>query len=576
MATRKKTAAGIRKSSTRIPGLDAMTGGTAMRGKAQVELPTSEDHYKTIVENAMDGIALVDADTYRLLFANPVFCQMLGYAPEEIAALSVMDLHPAEDVPEALREFDRHVEGKTENFRVKRRDGSVFYADITVAYFESQGRRHVAGFFRDITGRRQAEQLIRERQAEFTAIVEHSPSAMIVTTGLDQQVVVANQKFTDLFGYTKQDVPDARNWWVLAYPDEQYRAQIETEWTRRIVAAIESGGKIEPMEAVVACKDRSKRYVRFSFSSTGSTNIVTFEDLTERRKMEQALQESEARYRSIFESVDDCIYTCEADGTLSSISPSFERMTGWSPQEWLGRHFTPLVHPDDLPRMLAVFGKLLAGETVPANEVRLKTKAGTYLDAEFKSVPIRRGDAVVIGGILRDITERKRVEKLLRALATTDALTGLANRGEFTRLLEKEMERARRYGSPLSLVMYDLDHFKRVNDEFGHDAGDEVLRTVSRVAKESIRSSDVAARWGGEEFMVLTPQSDLAAANRTAEKLREAIARHHFDTLGKVTVSVGVVQCSPGEDAPALLKRVDEALYRAKARGRNCVEMSAA
>ncbi|MEX0958566.1 MAG: PAS domain S-box protein [Burkholderiales bacterium] len=534
------------------------------------------DPFKFIVENAMDGVVLVDAGNYRLQYANAAFCGMLGYTSEEISALSVMDLHPAEDVPEVLRAFDRHVEGKTDDFRVKRKDGSLFHADITVAYFESGVRRYVAGFFRDITERRRAEQLIREREAEITAIVQHSPSAMIVTTGQDEKVVVANQRFTDLFGYTKQDVPDAEHWWALAYPDERYRLQIESEWTRRIAEAIRSRGKIEPMEAVVACKDGSTRYVRFSFSSTGSTNIVTFEDLTERRKTEQALQESEARYRSIFEAVEDVVFTVEADGTLSSISPAFERMTGWPPQEWLGKHFAPLVHPDDQPRLLELLQKLVAGEIVPVVETRLKTKAGAYLDAELKPVAIGRGDAVVVGGILRDITERKRVEKLLRTLATTDALTGLANRGEFTRLLEKEMERARRYGSPLSLVMYDLDHFKQVNDEFGHDAGDEVLRMVSRVTKESIRSSDIAARWGGEELMVLTPQSDLAGANRAAEKLREAIARHRFDKVGKVTVSVGVVQLLPGEDAPALLKRVDEALYRAKARGRNCVETSAA
>jgi diguanylate cyclase (GGDEF)-like protein len=134
------------------------------------------------------------------------------------------------------------------------------------------------------------------------------------------------------------------------------------------------------------------------------------------------------------------------------------------------------------------------------------------------------------------------------------------------------MDRARRYGTPLSLLMYDLDHFKRVNDTFGHDTGDDVLRSVTEVVTTHIRVVDVSARWGGEEFMVLMPQSDLQAARITAEKLRHAIEVHPFDKVGTVTVSFGVTTFVPQDDFNSLLKRVDDALYRAKDNGRNRVE----
>jgi diguanylate cyclase (GGDEF)-like protein len=181
-------------------------------------------------------------------------------------------------------------------------------------------------------------------------------------------------------------------------------------------------------------------------------------------------------------------------------------------------------------------------------------------------------DAGLIRIYVTDITQRKRNETEIHLLATTDSLTGIVNRSEFSRILASEMDRAKRYGTPLSLIMYDLDYFKRVNDSFGHDAGDEVLRAVTDVVKGNTRTVDVVARWGGEEFMVLMPQSNLAAARSAAEKLRQAIAEHRFDKVNTVTVSFGVTEFVPQDDFNTLLKRVDDALYLAKANGRNRVE----
>jgi diguanylate cyclase (GGDEF)-like protein len=171
-----------------------------------------------------------------------------------------------------------------------------------------------------------------------------------------------------------------------------------------------------------------------------------------------------------------------------------------------------------------------------------------------------------------DISQRKIAEHKIHQLATTDSLTGIANRSEFTRILELEMKRARRYGTPMALLMYDLDFFKRVNDEFGHDIGDYVLQTVSRIVNNNIRGDDVQARWGGEEFMVLLPQTDLAAAMAAADKLREAIAEHEFSSVNTITASFGVTEMSLRDDTNKLLKRADDALYLAKQRGKNRAE----
>lgn len=178
-----------------------------------------------------------------------------------------------------------------------------------------------------------------------------------------------------------------------------------------------------------------------------------------------------------------------------------------------------------------------------------------------------------MSNVLSSAVQRKRSEEEINILATTDSLTGIANRREFTTQLEKELERAKRYGTPLSLVMYDIDYFKQVNDTYGHDAGDSVLQTLTAVVKKNIRTVDVVGRWGGEEFMLLMPQSDETAAGGAAEKLRQEISQYPFDQIGTLTVSFGVTAFTPHDDSNAFLKRVDDALYKAKQNGRNRVEI---
>lgn len=135
------------------------------------------------------------------------------------------------------------------------------------------------------------------------------------------------------------------------------------------------------------------------------------------------------------------------------------------------------------------------------------------------------------------------------------------------------MGRVRRYGMPFSLIMYDLDQFKWVNDTYGHDVGDYVLQTVVQVVNNNLRNTDIAARWGGEEFMVLLLQTELDSGIKVAEELRQAIELYTFDKVGKITASFGLTQLVPEDDFGSLIKRVDEALYQAKQRGRNSVEV---
>jgi diguanylate cyclase (GGDEF)-like protein len=177
------------------------------------------------------------------------------------------------------------------------------------------------------------------------------------------------------------------------------------------------------------------------------------------------------------------------------------------------------------------------------------------------------------------VRRRREVQEMAQALrfqATTDPLTGTYNRAKFDEALASEIARAKRYRRPFTLILFDIDHFKRVNDSYGHQAGDDVLVRLSAIAKETIRATDLLARWGGEEFVILATGQEGETGCLLAEKLRATVEATSFEYVGKVTCSLGVAQFVDSDSAESLIARADGALYRAKANGRNRAEFSPA
>lgn len=207
---------------------------------------------------------------------------------------------------------------------------------------------------------------------------------------------------------------------------------------------------------------------------------------------------------------------------------------------------------------------------------------GTYVnDVRVDSIDLRDGDIVRIGNVIFKYLsgtniEAKYHEEIYR-LTTIDGLTNAYNKRYFLETLERELNRAHRYRRWLSLVMLDVDHFKRVNDTYGHLAGDDILRELAKVVADNLRREDIFARYGGEEFAIILPEIDTEGAANVSEKLRELVATHRFD-VGEsgiqVTVSLGVMSLVPGEDLLPLddfISRADGKLYDAKRGGRNRV-----
>ncbi|MEQ1668443.1 MAG: GGDEF domain-containing protein, partial [Sulfuriferula sp.] len=205
-------------------------------------------------------------------------------------------------------------------------------------------------------------------------------------------------------------------------------------------------------------------------------------------------------------------------------------------------------------------------------EVQALRRDGTAFSAEISISSVKLKNNWHAVAILRDISARKLAEAQLIKLVTTDALTGICNRRRFNEVIGAEISRANRYHKELGLLIFDIDHFKHINDQFGHQAGDQVLIQLSSLVAKSLRNTDVFARWGGEEFTVLVPSCGDACALRLAEKLRVIIENAEFPDIGKVTCSFGITTYRDQDNEEAILKRADDALYRAKAAGRNRVE----
>jgi diguanylate cyclase (GGDEF)-like protein len=167
--------------------------------------------------------------------------------------------------------------------------------------------------------------------------------------------------------------------------------------------------------------------------------------------------------------------------------------------------------------------------------------------------------------------QQQRTAKALKILATTDPLTKIANRHKLNMVMEILIHRSQRYALPLSVIFFDIDHFKEINDKLGHETGDEILVELSKLVTRTIRSADLFARWGGEEFIIVLPETNRTQAKALAEKLRHIIEEHHFVITAKLTCSFGVTQLHKDDTEASLLKRVDTALYSAKDSGRNRV-----
>jgi diguanylate cyclase (GGDEF)-like protein/PAS domain S-box-containing protein len=317
-------------------------------------------------------------------------------------------------------------------------------------------------------------------------------------------------------------------------------------------------------------------------STRGVGILVEYRDLTEQLETEAALRVQEAVYQSIFENSDAAMFTTGPDNHFVTINPAGERLLRASAEQL--RSLTPadVVHPDYRDQVLNRRERRDAGENLDWDvEFPVRRGDGSFVWVVTHMHPLFDPDGTFTGstGFARDATEERTERLRLTHEALTDGLTGLSNRRRFDEFIEAQVSTADRYRTPLSLLILDLDYFKRVNDEYGHPAGDALLQAVAEVLRAIARDVDLVARIGGEEFALVLPHTDATGAARAAERTQTAVRAATVDWASatlQATASIGVAtyERTRHEDAHALILDADAAVYAAKEAGRDRIEVA--
>lgn len=308
--------------------------------------------------------------------------------------------------------------------------------------------------------------------------------------------------------------------------------------------------------------------------------------LTQKHRLMRHATESEKKYKFLIENSADIAFQRNAQQQLTYLSPSVTGVLGWEPEEGMNMSGRDFMHPNDIAAIDTPVTVGPDGTEYKRFCARYRHKNGHYVWMENNARILRDPETcefIGVQGTLRDITARKKAEeerdqayKQLESVARQDGLTGLANRRHFDDTLQQEWARASRNKQPLTLLIADVDYFKRYNDLYGHVHGDECLRTIAQTIQSALeRAADLAARYGGEEFAVILPETDLTGGETIAQRLSDAIASinlpHAKSEFARVTLSIGIATYTGNNelDPTELIEHADIALYRAKTNGRN-------
>lgn len=473
----------------------------------------------------------------------------------------------------------------------------------------------------EVIERRRTEEALRNSQAQLQAILDSSPIG-IGWSDVGGRVKYINQKFTELFGYSMDDIPTVEHWYRLAYPNETFRNEVVANWARRVAAAREAGAKAPALEAPIVCKNGTVRHVIISVSWVGEHRLVNFSDINDRWLAEQrdharnSTLELIATGASLPQILNAIVRNVEAEDHSKICSillldrdgrhlrvgaapglPDFynQAIDGVEIGDGVGSCGTAayrmkrVVVPDINHHPYWQNFKELANQAELAScwsEPILSSKSrllGTFAIYHRQPCTPDENDLQLIGyaaNLASIAIEHHQADEELERQAHTDFLTELANRRYFMELAEAELARALRYHQSFALIMFDIDHFKKVNDNHGHKTGDMVLQKLATILLHTLRAVDISGRLGGEEFAIILPETSAAEAWEAAERLRLAVAdtgmQSEAGAFLRITISIGVaILGDVAVDIETLLKRADEALYVAKNNGRNQVRMAA-
>jgi diguanylate cyclase (GGDEF)-like protein/PAS domain S-box-containing protein len=568
------------------------------RKKAEAALRESEQLLRSFATNISGLVFIIDKEGIVRLCEGRGLTE-LGIQPRMAVGMSIYQAH--KQIPQIQELFQQTLKGQEQQTIIP--VGDLIFEIYANPILDHQGRvTGILSIAQNITERKRLEDELRN-QHDFLEQVINNMGQGLTVTNAERQFELVNPAYARLFGYTPGEIIGRHPGDVTIVPDQ---AVLETAHTARLrgeTTTYESGliradGTIAPVLITGAPRWKDGKII-------GAIAVIT--DLTEIKRVQDALRQSEERLRFLGNNLPDSIvyqYTRRLDSLpqFTYVSEGVERLLGLTSAEVIGNPglLIQRISLDQAPAILEA--EALSATTLSAFtlEILVNSVQGEQRWVQLRSRPHLAAEGQLVwDGVVTDITQhmileaelhadnlqlQKRVKQLynlqneLRDQALHDPLTQLYNRRGLDEILPREMARARRKNYENGLLMIDIDFFKQVNDRYGHTAGDEALQAVARLILANLRASDVVCRFGGEEILCLLLNTSKKSLLSRAEALRQAVAglpilQTHPEA--RLTISIGAMVIAPHEhDFPALLKTVDEALYQAKASGRNCVRLA--
>lgn len=382
-----------------------------LRAQSAVVTEESERRFRAIMQSANDAIISADS-TGKVVGWNNSAERLFGYTEAEIIGQPITVLMPehfrnlhSAGLARVVAGGTPHVIGKSVELAGLRKDGSEFSLELSLAQWQAAEGQFFTAIIRDITERKRVEKDLQL----FKELLEKSNDAIFINDAETSLILYVNEQALKKLGYTREELLGMR------VTDIEATLPGKFSWKKHMTELDAAGfmlieGRHRRKDGVIFPAEISTRNIQVE---GGKFNLAIVRDITERKLVEERIRESEARYRGIFEYSNDIIYLLNMDGTFNSLNPAFGRITGWTAEEWIGKSFAPIVHPDDLSVANTAFQKTLAGESTPTFRLRLARKSGQYFYADLSITPFEHD---VIMGIARDVSERQLAEEKIRQL----------------------------------------------------------------------------------------------------------------------------------------------------------------
>ncbi len=569
-----------------VVGLTAVIQDISILKQAQRQIEESKERYTSLFYDHSEAMSFISLDGY-VEEVNPAFVRLVGYSEDELVGASYMQcIHP-DYLEEAKRNFEaarKKLMSIIDEQKLIHRDGTII--DILGEKVPVIVNGEMVGLIRiweDVTEQKYNEQKREENEQRFRSLFEEHRHGIVKYSTQGYVEDVNKQACIDRI-CTKEQIMGKHltNLLPIEYIEDSYRI----------------------INNVVANHVAVTSWEILTFANTTKAGIATtipiyalgkvigfynvFRDTTEQNRIKKKLEESEKWYRTLIQLSPEVIFV-EKESSIEFMNEEIYHFLRTNTVE-ATTSIVELIHERDKARVTrsirTLVKKLTHKNSRLLQDVCFMRCDKSIIQANIAMERVEYGGEPVIIGIIHDTTIRKELEEKLmqthqqlEKLSRIDQLTGVANRRYYNQKMAKEWKRARREGKQLSVLMLDIDDFKKYNDFYGHQAGDICLKAVADVLTQSISPAvDFVARYGGEEFIIILPNKTEEEALHTAEKIQENLCKlnipHNKSVYKVVTVSIGVATRIPmGENNEVLVKLADDALYEAKYAGRNCVRI---